>query len=132
MRESKLWFWHILSAIVILVLLGMHMGTMHLSSILSFVGMGSGHPIQSSEVFHRSQQIIYMVIYILLLGMALFHGLYGLRSMLFELSLPKSMEKAIGSLCAIAGVALFVYGSYVAVKLVQMKEVIAQLKGVQP
>ena len=66
-----------------------------------------------------------MVTYILLLGAALFHGLYGLRSMLFELSLSKAMEKAIGGLLALAGFGLFIYGSYVAVLVFQMK-------GVQP
>jgi len=123
MRESRLWFWHILSAVVILVLLGVHMGTMHLGAILSSIGIGSGDPVQSAEVFHRSQQLLYMVTYILLLGAALFHGLYGLRSMLFELSLSKAMEKAIGSVCAVAGIALFVYGSYAAIMVFQMKEV---------
>jgi succinate dehydrogenase hydrophobic anchor subunit len=123
MRESKLWFWHILSAAVILVLLGVHMGTMHLGSLLNLVGIGSHDAVQSAEVFHRSQQLIYMVTYILLLGAALFHGLYGLRSMLFELSLSKRLEKAIGSVCAIAGVVLFIYGSYVAIMVFQMKGV---------
>ncbi len=123
MRESRLWFWHILSAVVILVLLGVHMGTMHLGAILQFVGIGSGDPVHSAEVFHRSQQFIYMVTYILLLGAALFHGLYGLRSLLIELSLSKGMEKAIGSVCALAGIVLFAYGSYVAIMLYQMREV---------
>jgi succinate dehydrogenase / fumarate reductase membrane anchor subunit len=122
MRESKLWSWHILSAAAILVLLGVHMGTMHLGAILSAIGIGSGDPVHSGEVFHRSRQVIYMVTYILLLGTALFHGLYGLRSMLFELSLSRAMEKAIGSVCAIAGVALFIYGSYAAIVVFQMKE----------
>jgi succinate dehydrogenase hydrophobic anchor subunit len=123
MRESRLWFWHILSAVVILVLLGVHMGTMHLGAILSSIGIGSGDPVQSAEVFHRSRQLIYMVTYILLLGAGLFHGLYGLRSMLFELSLSKAMEKAIGSVCAVAGIVLFVYGGYVAIMVFQMREV---------
>jgi len=123
MRESRLWFWHILSAIVILVLLGMHMGTMHLGAILSLIGIGSSDPVKSAAVFHRSQQVIYMVTYILLLGAALFHGLYGLRSMLLELSLSKGLEKAVGRVCAGAGVLLFIYGSYVAVMLVRMPEV---------
>jgi len=121
MRESRLWFWHILSAVVILVLLGVHMGTMHLGAILHFVGIGSGEPVHSAEVFHRSQQFIYMVTYILLLGATLFHGLYGLRSMLIELSLSKVMEKAIGSVCALAGIALFIYGSYVAFRLWEVR-----------
>lgn len=125
MRESKLWFWHILTAVIILVLLGIHMATMHLGAILGAVGIGSGNPTSSAEVFHRSRQVFYMVTYILLLAAALFHGLYGLRSMLFELSLSKAVQKAIGGLCAVVGVALFIYGSYAAI-------VVFQMKGVQP
>ena len=132
MRESKLWFWHILSAIVILVLLGVHMGTMHLGAILSSIGIGSRDPVKSSEVFHRSQQLLYMATYMLLLGSALFHGLYGLRGMLLELSLSKGMEKAIGSVCAFAGVVLFVYGSYVAVRVYRMPHLFALAKGGRP
>ena len=119
MRESRLWFWHILSAVVILVLLGVHMGTMHLSEILHRMGFGTGDPIDSSQVFDRSRQAVYMVTYILLLGTGLFHGLYGLRSIFFELSLSKSVEKTIGGILAVAGIALFIYGSYVAVALFQ-------------
>jgi succinate dehydrogenase / fumarate reductase membrane anchor subunit len=121
MRESKLWFWHILSAVIILVLLGVHMGTMHLGAILGAIGIGSADPVKSAEVFHRSQQLIFMVTYIVLLGAALFHGLYGLRSMLLELSLSRALEKAIGGLCAVAGFVLFIYGSYVAVLVFQMR-----------
>jgi succinate dehydrogenase / fumarate reductase membrane anchor subunit len=131
-RESRLWFWHILAAIVILFLLGMHMGTMHLGAILSSIGFGSRDPVKSADVFHRSQQLIYMITYILLLGSALFHGLYGLRSMLFELTLSKGMEKAIGSVCAVAGIVLFIYGTYVAVRVYQMPHLLAIVKGGQP
>ena len=123
MRESKLWSWHILAGVVILILLGIHMLTMHLGAILGTMGIGSGDPIRAAEVFHRSQQVIYMITYIVLLGAALFHGLYGFRSMLCELSFSRTVEKAIGGLCAVAGIALFVYGSYVAVLVFQMKEV---------
>ncbi len=73
-----------------------------------------------------------MITYILLLGAALFHGLYGLRSMLFELSLSKGMEKAIGSVCAVAGIVLFIYGTYVAVRVYQMPQILAIVKGGQP
>jgi succinate dehydrogenase hydrophobic anchor subunit len=123
MRESKLWFWHILSALVILLLLGVHMGIMHLGAIASVLGIGASEPTKSTEVFRRSRQFIFMITYILLLGAALFHGLYGLRSMLFEVSFSKNLEKLIGGFCALAGFALFIYGSYVAVLVFQMKGV---------
>ena len=117
MRESRLWFWHILSSIVILVLLGLHMGTMHLGEVLQMAGIGSGDPVDASKVFERSRQAVYMVTYILLLGTGLFHGLYGLRSIFFEMSLPKRAEKTVGGILALGGIALFIYGSYVAVAL---------------
>jgi succinate dehydrogenase hydrophobic anchor subunit len=123
MRESKLWFWHILTGGVVLILLGAHMGTMHLGAVMHFIGTGSPDPVKSAAVFHRSQQAIYLIAYIALLGAALFHGLYGLRSILFELSLSKMVEKAVSGICAVGGVALFIYGSYVAVLVFQMKEV---------
>jgi succinate dehydrogenase hydrophobic anchor subunit len=131
MRESKLWSWHILTGVIILVLLGIHMGIMHLGVILNALGIGSGEPTKSAEVFHRSETFIFMITYIVLLGAALFHGLYGLRSMLFELSLSKTLEKTIGGLRAVAGIGLFLYGSYVAVKVYQLMWVVAQVKGVQ-
>jgi len=123
MRESKLWSWHIVSAVVILFLLGLHMGIMHLGAILHALGVGSGEPTASAEVFRRSQQAFFMVAYIALLAAALFHGLYGLRSMLFELSLSRSMEKFIGVVCAVTGFALFLYGSYAAIAVFQLKGV---------
>ena len=124
MRESKLWFWHIIAAIAVVVLLGMHMGIMHVGEILNFVGIGDGDAVKSANVFHRSQQAFFMATYILLLGAALFHGFYGLRSMLFELSLSRGLEKAVSGICAVAGIGLFLYGSYAAIYVFRMKEVL--------
>ena len=124
MSESKLWFLHIITAMVILVLLSSHMGIMHMGSILSNLGFNfSSDPTSVKEVFRRSEQVLFMVVYIILLGTALFHGLYGLRGIIYELSLPKSVEKTIGGLLGVVGVLLFLYGSYVAVHLVQAKGV---------
>ena len=124
MRESKLWFLHIITAIVILVLLSSHMGIMHMGSILSSLGFNfSDNPTSAEEVFRRSEQALFMAVYIILLGVGLFHGLYGLRRIIYELSLPKRVEKAVGGLFLVAGVLLFLYGSYVAVHLVQAKGV---------
>ena len=121
MRESKLWFLHIITAIVILVLLSSHMGIMHLGYFLNLLGFGESalYPTAAENVFERSKQPLFMVFYIALLGFALFHGLYGLRSIICELSLPKGLQKAVGRLFCVAGILLFIYGSYVAVCLVK-------------
>ncbi len=115
MRESKLWFWHIVAAAVILIFLGLHMLIMHMGAILAFAGIGSAEPTAPGAVFERSRQAFFMITYIFLLGAALYHGLYGLRTMLFELSLSRGMQKAINRFFTTAGVALFAYGSYAAV-----------------
>ncbi|MDR0842728.1 MAG: hypothetical protein LBP68_04825 [Acidobacteriota bacterium] len=118
MRESKLWFFHIISAVVILFLLGSHMGIMHAGAILQALGLNfSAEPTTVANVFARSQTWLFGIVYIVLLGTALFHGLYGLRSIIYELSLPKGLSSAIGKLLCVAGIALFLYGSYVAVQL---------------
>ncbi|MDR1727135.1 MAG: hypothetical protein LBT74_04290 [Acidobacteriota bacterium] len=117
MRESKLWFLHVITAVVILFLLGSHMGIMHMGRILQVFGIGSTEPTNVEEVFARSKQVLFMAVYIVLLGTALFHGLYGLRSIIYELSFPKALEKTVGRVLCVAGIALFIYGSYVAVQL---------------
>lgn len=123
MRESKLWFWHIIAGVVILVFLGLHMFIMHLGGILEALGIGKAEPTVATEVFKRSQEAFFMLTYIILLGAALYHGLYGFRTMLFELSLSKGMQKTINRVFATAGLALFAYGSYAAVALFMMKGV---------
>jgi succinate dehydrogenase hydrophobic anchor subunit len=115
MRESKLWFWHIIAAGAILVFLGLHMLIMHMGAILAFFGAGSPEPTAAKAVFERSRQAFFMITYIVLLGAALYHGLYGLRTMLFELSPSRGIQKAINRLFTTAGLALFAYGSYAAV-----------------
>jgi succinate dehydrogenase hydrophobic anchor subunit len=115
MRESTLWILHIMAGAVILVLLGLHMFIMHLETILGFLGTGYQNTISADVVFQRSKEVFFMITYILLLGTALYHGFYGLRNILFELTLKKTMEKAINMVLSICGVFLFLYGTYVAI-----------------
>jgi succinate dehydrogenase hydrophobic anchor subunit len=114
MRESRLWFWHIVAAGVILVFLGLHMLIMHMGAILAFFGAGSAAPTSANAVFERSRQASFMVTYIILLGAALYHGLYGLRTMLFELSPSRGTKTTINGIFTTAGLALFAYGTYAA------------------
>lgn len=123
MRESTLWFWHLLAGAVILVLLALHMTIMHLDDLMVLLGLSHGDPIDQEIVFARSQQIFFMITYILLLGAALYHGLYGLRTILFELTLSRALEKAVNIILTVSGLALFVYGAYAAVVIYLMKEV---------
>ncbi|NOZ61818.1 MAG: hypothetical protein GXO74_09060 [Calditrichaeota bacterium] len=113
MRESTYWFWHLIAGAVIIVVLGIHSAVMHLDSILQALGfMSAGDVLSYASVMARAKSVAYLVIYLLLTGFALYHGFYGLRSMILELSLPKGVQKLINIVIVIVGLALFVYGAY--------------------
>jgi len=56
-----------------------------------------------------------MISYVFLLGAGLFHGLYGLRNILLELNPSAAVRKMTGGVLVLAGVVLFVLGTWAAV-----------------
>ena len=114
MRDQGLWTWHLVAGVVILMLLGLHMTIMHLDEIVRVFNPAPGEPIDWANVAARGKSVFFLVNYVLLLGAALFHGLYGLRNILFELNPAGGVKKALNALFLVAGLALFVFGSWVA------------------
>jgi succinate dehydrogenase / fumarate reductase membrane anchor subunit len=106
---------HLLAGIVIIILLGIHMGIMHLESILVALGTGYERALSWASVAARNKQLFFTVTYVVLLGTALYHGFYGLRNILFELNLGGRAETAISWILVCAGAGLFVFGTYAAV-----------------
>ncbi len=115
MRETTLWTLHLLAGIVILVFLSVHMGIMHLESILLALGAGYEHVLTWASVAARNKQLYFAISYPILLGAALYHGFYGLRNILLELNPSAGLEKAINWILVIAGVLLFIYGTWAAI-----------------
>ena len=117
MRDQKLWTWHVLAGIVILVFLGLHMTTMHLETVLPLKSLNpvtGKAPIDWQNVVARGRSTLQMVSYVVLLGAALFHGLYGLRNILFELNPAAWLRRTLGVLILIVGLGLFVFGAWAA------------------
>lgn len=115
MRDQSLWFWHLTAGVVILVLLSLHMVTMHLDALIPVEALNpaEGHsPIDWENVVARGQSVATMVGYIVLLGAALFHGLYGLRNILFELISSSGIRSTVSWLLILVGVVFFVIGVY--------------------
>ena len=115
MRETKFWTWHMAAGVVIALLLGLHMVIMHLGGISQLFAPAGGETISRANSLHRDGQMFFTVTYILLLGVALYHGLYGLRTILFELTLKPAVEKAISVVLMILGVGLFGLGTWAAI-----------------
>jgi len=114
MRDQKLWTWHLAAGAIILILLGLHMAIMHLDALLGVFSPAGGHPIDWANVVARGQSLAFTLTYILLLGAALFHGLYGLRNILFELDPAPPLKKALSWVLILVGVGLFIFGTWAA------------------
>lgn len=115
MRDQTLWFWHVSAGVVILVLLALHMLTMHMDGILPIAALNPAeghHPIDWENVVARGQSVATLVGYVLLLGAALFHGLYGFRNILFELIASTGTRRAVSWVLILVGVAMFVIGVF--------------------
>jgi len=114
MRETKYWTWHMAAGVVILFLLGLHMLIMHVGGITHLFAPYGGEATSKENSLSRDSSLFFLATYILLLGVALYHGLYGLRNILFELTLRPAVEKAIGVILLIAGLGLFGLGAWAA------------------
>ena len=108
----KYWLLNVLSGLVVLILLGWHMAVMHLESFVGIVVSISPEPLAWEDVVARGGSVVFAATYVLLLGTALFHGCYGLRTILTEYWPTKSAEKLITISCWIAGGVLFTVGAY--------------------
>jgi succinate dehydrogenase hydrophobic anchor subunit len=116
-RQTKLWSWHVIAGVVLLVLVGLHMAMMHLNGILDLVGFNpySDEPIAWANVLFRAQQVAFAVIYVLVLAAGLYHGLYGTRTILFELNPSPGLRTAITWTFLVVGIGLFIFGSWAAI-----------------
>jgi succinate dehydrogenase/fumarate reductase cytochrome b subunit len=114
MRDQRLWTWHVLAGVVILVFLGLHMAIMHLDVLVGIFNPADPHPIAWANVVARARMGFFTVSYIVLLGAALFHGLYGFRNIVFELGIGRGLKSALDVALALGGVGLFVFGAWAA------------------
>ncbi len=117
MRETRNWTWQIVTAVIIGVFLTIHMVVMHLDNIVGWFSPAGGAAIDWANVQARSRGLFFVVTYIVLLGAALYHALYGVRNVLFELRPGPGLEKAITVVFWLGGLGLFAIGLYGAVAL---------------
>ena len=115
MRETKYWTWHMAAGVVIFFLLGLHMTIMHTGEITHFFAPYADGAVSKANSLFRDRMLFFTVTYILLLGVALYHGLYGLRTILFELTLKPALEKGITVVLLVVGLGLFGLGTWAAV-----------------
>ena len=115
MKETKYWTWHMAAGAALHFLLGLHMLIMHTGGFAQWFaphGNGADSPLNS---LFRDSKLFFTLTYVLMLAVALYHGLYGLRTMLFELTFGPAAEKTITVILVAAGLGLFGLGTWAAV-----------------
>ncbi len=115
MRESRWWTLSLGAAALMVVLLTLHMGLMHLSGVMKVLGTDPGDVRSFVAVMERGRSAAQMVFYLLFLAAALYHGLYGLRGVLLEVT-GRRGQGLLSGLVLAAGLLAFAYGAYVTVK----------------
>jgi len=108
-KESTFWFWFLVAGLVIFAFLGIHVVVIHLSALS---GGSYAETLAQSSVLQRAKSTFFTVSYIILLAALLYHGLYGMRSLLIELFTAKAADRAISWTLALIGLATFAYGTY--------------------
>jgi len=114
MKGTKYWTWHMAAGLVLLFLLGLHMLIMHTGGFARWFaphGDAADSPVNS---LFRDSKLFFTVTYVLMLVAALYHGFYGLRTMLLELTLKPVTEKTITVVLLIVGLGLCGLGTWAA------------------
>jgi succinate dehydrogenase hydrophobic anchor subunit len=111
MRETRLWMLSLACSVLIGVLLVLHFALMHFAPV--FYGQTVEQVRSFSEMLARGRDVAQMVVYILFLAFALYHGLYGLRGIMLELPLFRNWGRAVSGGLLLVGALFFAYGTYV-------------------
>jgi succinate dehydrogenase hydrophobic anchor subunit len=114
MGGTRSWTWHMAAAVVLLFVLGMHMLIMHMAGTGHWFAPYGTEPSSMRNSLFRDENLFFTFAYILLLGVALYHGLYGFRTIVFELTLKPATEKAISIALVVLGLGLFGLGTWAA------------------
>lgn len=112
--------WHLLhmfAGIGIAVLLGIHMTIIHLDAVLNFFGASINDPTSWAAMIDRSRQALWAGIYIALLGVVLYHALYGLRGIILEVARSPRAERIVTRSFIVFGIVVFAWTAYVPIAL---------------
>lgn len=120
LKESKLWTLHLLGGAALIVLLSAHMGLMHYERILASLGWIEPHVRGFTSVALRARSTVWSVWYVLLLAVALYHGLYGTRRVLQEVWSSRSAARVINVAVVALGAVVLAYGVWTAVAAARM------------
>ena len=105
MREVHWKLLQSITAVVIFLFVGTHLVHIHL---------WGGEPTTWASVSERAASIGWVAFYIIILAVGLYHGIFGLRVIVSELSMPLPAIRILNWVLFIVGVCVFAYAAYIA------------------
>ena len=101
------WIWQRITAVALIVLLGGHMWVNHYADL----ALPADHYLNFLGVQLRVSRIPWLIFNSLLLGASLFHGLNGVRNVIFDYGVSHRGKRAITAALVVLGMSFFAYGS---------------------
>ncbi len=117
LRTAYLRVVQLVTGVLVAVLLGIHLVIMHLGAILDFFGVNFAEPTSWVSMIGRASQGIFAALYIALLGVGLYHALYGLRNIILETTSSAKIGRIVTRVIIVFGIIFFAGGTYVPVAL---------------
>ncbi|UCE81136.1 MAG: hypothetical protein JSV94_01530 [Methanobacteriota archaeon] len=102
------WFLQRLSAVLLVVLLGIHLYVSHFMDLDSHVADEA--LITFEDVTVRLDQLLYIVVDYSMLAMVLFHGLNGFRTVMFDFDMFIRRKKTVDAGLWVLGIATMLWG----------------------
>jgi succinate dehydrogenase / fumarate reductase membrane anchor subunit len=99
------WFFQRLSAGLLVILLALHIYVDHYMDV--------GEELTVGEVHTRLKQVLFIVIDYSMLGMVLFHGLNGTRTVMFDFDIFIKRKKLVDIGLWVLGIATMIWGIFV-------------------
>jgi succinate dehydrogenase / fumarate reductase membrane anchor subunit len=99
------WFFQRLSAGLLVILLALHIYVDHYMDV--------GEELTVGEVHTRLKQVLFIVIDYSMLGMVLFHGLNGTRTVMFDFDIFIKRKKLVDIGLWVLGIATMIWGVFV-------------------
>ena len=102
------WFFQRLSAVLLVVLLGIHLYVSHFMDLDSHTGDEA--LITFEDVSVRLDQLIYIVVDYSMLAMVLLHGLNGFRTVLFDFDMFAKRRRTVDAGLWTLGIGTLIWG----------------------
>lgn len=96
------WLLQRLTGVLLLLTLFIHIWVLHFANI--------GEVISYDNVAGRLMTAFFIIVDSALLALVLYHGLNGVRNVIFDYSIGPKAERAVNWILIIVGLATFVYG----------------------